>query len=168
MPEKKLIKKPSKVTDKKPSKVTSKKPSKVTDKKPSKVSNKKSDKSKNELVNYFLQLLINVKVFHWKTKSYAVHKATDELYEELNEYIDKFVEVMLGKDGSRLNMKDRKIIITDPSTKIEFKKIMYDYRILLENKMNQYISEKGNTDLYNIRDEILGNINQFLYLITFE
>jgi hypothetical protein len=34
--------------------------------------------------------------------------------------------------------------------------------------MNEYIKEKGNTDLYNIRDEILGNINQFLYLITFE
>jgi DNA-binding ferritin-like protein len=159
-----------KKSTKRSSKVTpTQKSSKVTPiKKSSKITNKKTDKSRSELVNSFLQLLINVKVYHWRTKSYAVHKATDELYENLNEYIDKFVEVMLGKEGSRLDMKDRKIIITDPSTKTEFKKIMYDYRVLLEDKMNQYISEKGNTDLYNIRDEILGNINQFLYLITFE
>jgi DNA-binding ferritin-like protein len=129
---------------------------------------KKTTKSTNELVNYFLQLLIVVKVYHWKTKSYAVHKATDELYEKLNEYIDTFVEVMLGKEGTRLNMKNRKIVITDPSSKTEFKKIIYEYRILLEDKMNEYIKEDGNTDLYNIRDEILGNINQFLYLITFK
>ena len=129
---------------------------------------KQTKKSKNELVNYFLELLIIVKVYHWKTKSYAEHKATDELYSNLNEYIDKFVEVMLGKEDSRLNMKDKKIIMTDPTTKTQFKKIIYEYRILLEDKMNQYISEKGNTDLYNIRDEILGNINQFLYLITFK
>ena len=129
---------------------------------------KKIKKSKNELVNHFLELLIIVKVFHWRTKSYAIHKATDELYVKLNEYIDKFVEVMLGKEGSRLNMKDKKILMTDPTTKAQFKKIIYSYRILLEDKMNQYIIEKGNTDLYNIRDEILGNINQFLYLITFK
>jgi DNA-binding ferritin-like protein len=127
-----------------------------------------STKSKNELVNYFLELLIIIKVYHWKTKSYAVHKATDELYERLNEHIDTFVEVMLGKGGTRLDMKGRKIVITDPSTKPEIRKIIYQYRILLEDKMNEYIKEKGNTDLYNIRDEILGNINQFLYLITFE
>ena len=124
--------------------------------------------AKEELVNYFLELLMTIKVYHWKTKSYAEHKATDELYSSLNENIDKFVEVMLGKEGSRLNMKDKKILMTDPTTKAQFKKIIYSYRILLEDKMNQYIIEKGNTDLYNIRDEILGNINQFLYLITFK
>jgi DNA-binding ferritin-like protein len=129
---------------------------------------KNNSKLKDELVNYLLELLVIVKVYHWKTKSYAVHKATDELYEILNENIDKFVEVMLGKGGTRLNMKNRKITMTDPSTKSDIKKIMYQYRILLENKMNQYITEENNTDLYNIRDEILGNINQFLYLITFE
>jgi hypothetical protein len=46
---------------------------------------------------------------------------------------------MLGKGGSRLNMKNKKIIITDPSTKSEIKKIIYQYRILLENKINKYI-----------------------------
>ena len=122
---------------------------------------------KEELVNLLLKLLIIVKIYHWKTKSYAEHKATDELYSSLNEHIDKFVEVLLGKNGIRLDMKGKNIDIEDPSTKKEIKKIIYEYIILLENKLEKYIPLEGNTDLYNIRDEILGDLNQFLYLLTF-
>ena len=126
-----------------------------------------NNKLKEELVNLLLKLLIIIKVYHWKTKSYAEHKATDELYSSLNEHIDKFVEVLLGKNGCRLNMKGKNIDITDPSTTEELKKIIYEYRILLENKLEKYIPLEGNSDLYNIRDEILGDLNQFLYLLTF-
>ncbi len=127
-----------------------------------------NNKLKEELVNLLLKLLIIIKVYHWKTKSYAEHKATDELYSSLNEHIDKFVEVLLGKNGSRLNMKGKNIDITDPSTTEELKKIIFEYRILLENKLEKYIPLEGNSDLYNIRDEILGDLNQFLYLLTFK
>jgi DNA-binding ferritin-like protein len=135
----------------------------------SKKSNKKKNsiKMKSELVNYFLEMLMVIKVYHWKTHSYAEHKATDELYARLNENIDKFVEVMLGKDESRLIMKGKKIEFTDPSTKKALKNIVDKYKILLEDKMDKYIDVNKDTDLLNIRDEILGNIDQFLYLITF-
>jgi len=134
----------------------------------SKKSNKKDNiKMKSELVQHFLEMLMIIKVYHWKTYSYAEHKATDELYERLNENIDKFVEVMLGKTESRLIMKGKKIEFTDPSTKKALKNIVYNYKILLADKMNKYIDIEKDTDLLNIRDEILGNINQFLYLITF-
>ena len=134
----------------------------------SKKSNKSNNKKmKSELVQHFLEMLMVIKVYHWKTYSYAEHKATDELYERLNENIDKFVEVMLGKTESRLDMKGKKIEFTDPSTKKSLKNIVNKYKILLEDKMNKYIDINKDTDLLNIRDEILGNINQFLYLITF-
>jgi DNA-binding ferritin-like protein len=134
-----------------------------------KKSNKKvnNKKMKSELVQHFLEMLMVIKVYHWKTYSYAEHKATDELYERLNDNIDKFVEVMLGKTESRLDMKGKKIEFTDPSTKKSLKNIVNKYKILLEDKMNKYIDINKDTDLLNIRDEILGNINQFLYLITF-
>ena len=32
--------------------------------------------------------------------------------------------------------------------------------------MNKYISTSKNTDLLNIRDEILATLNQFLYLLS--
>ena len=126
---------------------------------------KNTNKSNAELINLLLNLLIIIKIYHWKTESYSEHKATDELYSSLNENIDKFVEVMLGKNGNRLKMKGHNIIINDPSSKKELQKIIYEYRTLLENKMNNYISEKD-TDLLNIRDEILADLNQFLYLLT--
>lgn len=124
-----------------------------------------TNKSNAELVNLLLDLLIIIKIYHWKTKSYSEHKATDELYSSLNKNIDKFVEVLLGKNDNRLKMKGHSIIINDPSSKKELQKIIYEYRILLENKIKNYILEKD-TDLLNIRDEILGDLNQFLYLIT--
>ena len=125
-------------------------------------------KDKSELVHHFLQLLMIIKVYHWKTYSYAEHKATDELYQRLNENIDTFVETMLGKNDGRLIMKGRTIEFTDPSTKKSLKTIISNYKDLLENKMNNYININKDTDLTNIRDEILGHLNQFLYLITFK
>jgi hypothetical protein len=62
-------------------------------------------------------------------------------------------------------MKGHSIIINDSSSKKELQKIIYEYRILLENKINNYILEKD-TYLLNIRDEILADLNQFLYLLT--
>lgn len=124
-------------------------------------------KIKSELVNIFLEMLMTIKVYHWKTYSYAEHKATDHLYDNLNKNIDKFVEIMLGKNNSRLNMKGRQIEFIDPSSKKNIKDIIYSYRIILEKNMNKYINVERDTDLLNIRDDILGQLNQFLYLSTF-
>ena len=55
--------------------------------------------SHQNIVTMFLQMLNTVKLYHWKTSSYAQHKATDDLYSSLNESIDSFVEIMLGKNG---------------------------------------------------------------------
>jgi hypothetical protein len=73
---------------------------------------------------------------------------------------------MLGKKGTRLVMKGKKITFTDPTTKKQLKKIIYAYRILLEDHMNKYINTSKDTDLLNIRDEILATLNQFLYLLS--
>jgi DNA-binding ferritin-like protein len=53
----------------------------------------------------FLKILNMIKLYHWKTTSYATHKATDELYSKLSDNVDHFIEVLLGKDsGSRIQM----------------------------------------------------------------
>jgi len=118
----------------------------------------------------FLEMLMMVKLFHWKTHSYATHKATDELYEELNENIDKFIEVLLGKTGSRIDLMSNKTIkLIDLNSQEELKsKIMMlkSYFVGLDN--NKALRSMSNSDLFNIRDEILGNLNQFLYLLTFK
>lgn len=115
------------------------------------------------IVTMFLQMLNTVKLYHWKTFSYAQHKATDELYANLNQNIDTYVETMLGKTGGRVNLTGQKMLpLLDYTNVDDFKEEVDKYKQFL---INIDIDE---SDLLNIRDEILGNLNQFTYLLTFK
>jgi DNA-binding ferritin-like protein len=118
----------------------------------------------------FLEMLIMVKLYHWKTSSYATHKATDELYTSLNANIDKFIEVLLGKAGNRIQLMDKKSIslidLNSPERLRAEINSFKNYLVAITN--SPAIRLMSNTDLLNIRDEILGNLNQFLYLLTFK
>ena len=118
----------------------------------------------------FLEMIMMVKLFHWKTHSYATHKATDELYDSLNEHIDNFIEVLLGKTGSRIDLMSNKTIkLMDLNSQEELKAkitMFKGYLVGLDN--NKALSSMSNSDLFNIRDEILGDLNKFLYLLTFK
>ena len=123
--------------------------------------------NKGYIVKMLLEMLNIIKLYHWKTRSYAQHNATDELYAKLNKHIDMFVEVLLGKSESRIKMLEKKIDLLDPSNVRDFKERIYEYREFLVD-IDIYFNTKKDTDLLNIRDEILGDINQFLYLMTFD
>jgi len=122
-----------------------------------------------EITKVFLQILIMVKLFHWKTTSYAIHKATDEFYEKLNKNMDSFIEILLGKTLSRIDLTREKSIplidLTNPAAFINKLEQFKSYLINLDDNKGMIIM--SNTDLYNIRDTILGDVNQLLYLMTF-
>jgi hypothetical protein len=124
----------------------------------------------NEIVVVFFEVLLMVKIYHWKTHSYPTHKATDELYSKFNEHMDKFIEVLLGKSGSRIDLKNHKTIrlLDLPSQDLLKREIEAFKRYLIGLNNNKALQSMSNTDLYNIRDEILGDLNQFLYLLTFK
>ena len=126
--------------------------------------------SHQSIVTIFLQMLNTVKLYHWKTSSYAQHKATDKLYSNLNDSIDTFVETMLGKTGSRVNLTNIKSIpLLDYTELSNFKNMVEQYKhYLIGMSRDTILHSKTNTDLLNIRDEILGHLNQFTYLLTFK
>jgi hypothetical protein len=126
--------------------------------------------SSQRIVTMFLQMLNTVKLHHWKTSSYAQHKATDELYANLNTNIDTFVEIMLGKTGSRVNLTGVKNIpLLDYSNLSNFKQAIEKYKQFMINMTNdKSLNISSNSDLMNVKDEILGNLNQFTYLLTFK
>ena len=124
-----------------------------------------SNRDKNIFVKTFLEILNMVKLYHWKTHSYAEHKATDDLYSNLNEHMDTFIEILMGKDESRIRLLEDNIKLMDINNIRDFKDKIYGFREFLIN-MNMHLSSNTDTDLLNIRDEILGDINQFLYLLT--
>ena len=112
------------------------------------------------LIKYQQQL----RVFHWQTKIYAEHKAFGKTYEQLDDLIDNFIETYQGRYGR-----------VKPTTiyKIELKSLDSD------NTLNECLSEAINylkgmstelkdTDLLNLRDEMLGVYHRLKYLLTFE
>lgn len=122
---------------------------------------------KSLIVRLFLEMLNTIKLYHWRTHSFAQHKATDELHSKLSENVDTFVEVLLGKDESRVKLLDTNIKLLDADNLGDFKARIYEYRTCLVD-MTYKLDPKKDTDLLSIRDEMLGHLNQFLYLLTFD
>lgn len=122
---------------------------------------RRSRKGVDHIVQRFLEFLMTVKLFHWKTHAYSTHKETDELYTKLNEKFDSFVEMLLGRLGGRVQKPRFAFLV--PNSETEFRKC-------LDKFINFVVGLKGHVsdDLDNVRQDILGILRQFEYLLTFK
>ena len=106
-----------------------------------------------------------MRVFHWQTQhkvgSFAQHNAFGTAYEELDAHIDDFIEIFQGKNGA---------IMASGGT---FNLTLHNLSDNAEDFVDEYISylveyvpqslQEVDTDLLNIRDEMLGILNQTKY-----
>jgi hypothetical protein len=106
-----------------------------------------------------------MRVFHWQTQhkvgSFAQHSAFGTAYEDLDEHIDDFIEIYQGKKGA---------IMASGGT---FNITLHNLSDNAEDFVDEYITylveyvpqglEDADTDLLNIRDEMLGILNQTKY-----
>jgi len=129
-------------------------------------SNKQSNKrsghksySPNGVVATLTEMLHAIKLHHWRTHDYSVHKATDNLHEALSEQVDSFVEKLLGSKQTRANLTSlrMKAYNTLPALK---RRVEYYKRYL------RGMPASLGSDLLNIRDELLGSLNQFSYMLS--
>lgn len=130
----------------------------------------KTLKRKNNNVNilaFMMSMNDTIKLYHWETRSYSQHKATDDLHESLSGLVDNFIEVLLGKLNTRFQIpKSLKLSIPYfNSTSQLIKQINYykSYLISIESRLPKGMT---NPDLLTIRDEMLAQLNKFLYLLT--
>lgn len=127
-----------------------------------------SQKSFDDVLKCMLETLMSIKLYHWNTFSYSTHKATDEIYGSLSDNMDKYAEVMIGKSNGeyRINMKDFKClkvesIVNNKSMENKIKCLIRDL-----NKFHSKLKSDNYSDILNIRDEIVSDLNKFLYLLT--
>ena len=116
-------------------------------------------------VQFFFTMREQIKLYHWQTRVYARHKSTDEVLESLDKSIDKYVEVYMGTYGRmKLTGDNARITLMNLSETsiVRFIKRCIDY---LQNDLVKKL-KPTNTDLINIRDEMLAELNQLLYLFT--
>lgn len=115
----------------------------------------------NKLVKFFFTLQLNIKMYHFNTTSYARHKASDQFGDNLLELSDKFIEIFIGRYKVKPNFSGVKInsyYLSDDGSE----QLLRDGKDFLE-KMNDLLTV-NDTELLNIRDELLSAINQTLYL----
>ena len=126
-----------------------------------------TNKEKSNIIKVYFELLHAIKLYHWKTKSYAQHKSTDELHDKLSQQMDRFIEVLMGKTSSRIDMVEQKMNLYDFDNKEEFQHKLFEFRQFLIDLDHVLVQPRDN-DLFTIRDEMLESVNQFLYLITLD
>jgi len=118
-------------------------------------------------MNYITKLLTiqnQLRIFHWQTESYAQHKALGETYEELDELIDTFIEEFQGA-YARIVSKDKFVIELSNLEDLEIVKFLEENISYLSNELPNGL-KPTDTNLLNVRDEMLGALQKLKYLLT--
>ena len=123
---------------------------------------RRNTKSGGDIVSHLLTIRNQVKLYHWQTGSFARHKATDDLTAALDTNIDAFVESYMGRYGRPSVSGSIKLHNFNESVARAFVAKETKY---LQSELPRKIG-KGDTDLLNLRDTILGDLTKVLYLFT--
>ena len=103
---------------------------------------------------FFLEMLNTIQLFHWNTTTYAAHKASDQLYHALQPLVDKFIEVGMEKRSGAFEEKTTMC-----------HKTLHKLKPYLKQCITQLNKLQVENDLASIRDDMVGEIRQFLYLV---
>ncbi len=118
-----------------------------------------------EHIHFFLNLRDQIKLYHWQTRVYSRHVATDKILESLEKSIDSFVEVYIGKYGRpRVTGKNATIVLHNLTEAGAVRLINAAVKYLQGPLTKSLVP--ADTDLMNIRDEMVADLHQLLYLFT--
>jgi hypothetical protein len=115
----------------------------------------------NDIMKLLFSTQIINKLYHLNTTSFARHKASDAFDDSILSHIDKFAEVYIGRYKVKPQITSLKLetsYLTDDGNK----EMLADLKKYLES----YNSMFNDSDLLNIRDELLADINKTLYLFN--
>jgi len=116
-----------------------------------------------KLVSPLIRIQEQLRIFHWQSETYAQHKAFGKAYENLGDQIDRFVEVYMGKYGK---------VRAKLTYSIELDNLGENYLDYIDGyinylqSLNSELDASKDSDLLNIRDEMLSELNQLKYLLT--
>jgi hypothetical protein len=119
---------------------------------------------KEELILELVQIQNQFRFLHWQTFGDAKHRSYGRIYESLGENIDKFAEALMGKQGRFEFESEFSILFQDIKT-VSVQDFVDSITEFLVGMTDQ-LDSRYDTDLLNIRDEMLADINQLKYLLT--
>jgi hypothetical protein len=118
--------------------------------------------TEQEIIQYFLSLLAQVKLFHWATLSYSKHKALDSLHGSLSEKVDSLVECYIGKYKKQplKNFSIQSKAVSDTSGLDKF----LDTTCEQLSTMNKMFEKEKSPELSNIIQEMMAEVDRTVYL----
>lgn len=120
----------------------------------------------SEDIHYFLQMRNQIKLYHWQTRVYARHIASDKAVDELDKLIDSYVEIYIGKYGRKKLTGKQAVFQLMNMSEAGIVKFIHACIKYFQGPLTKGLNKEKDTDLLNLRDEIVGALNQLLYLFT--
>ena len=118
----------------------------------------------SEIILTLVEIQTQFRFLHWQTTSHPKHEAYGMIYEKLDDLIDDFTEACMGKHGRPKYIGGYQINGMDAKE--------MDLQSFIDETCNFLISltdhfdPKKDSDLLNLRDEMLHGINKLKYLLT--
>jgi DNA-binding ferritin-like protein len=117
------------------------------------------------LITNLLTIQNQMRVFHWQTQkkpgSFAQHQAFGTAYEDLDPLIDDFIEIFQGKNGAIMGKDGFTLRLMNLSD--NFESVIDEYITFLRETVGQSLEPEYDSDLLNIRDEMMAVLNQTKY-----
>lgn len=116
-----------------------------------------------KLISPLIRIQEQLRIFHWQSESFSQHEAFGKAYSELNELIDNFVEIYMGKYGK---------VKAKVTYSIELDNLGENYIEYIDSYIEYFDSLSGeldsskDSDLLNLRDEMKASLNKLKYLLT--
>jgi hypothetical protein len=107
------------------------------------------------LIPHLLQYQLLLKLYHWQTHSYARHKASDELYDKLTDFMDQLVEYGTYQTRLRVVAQCIKIHNMTDDNAVSF---LEDLSNVIEN------IQTNDQGIRARRDDLIGYLHQTIYL----
>ena len=120
------------------------------------------------LITNLLTIQNQMRVFHWQTQkkpgSFAQHDAFGKAYEALDPLIDDFIEIFQGKNGAIMGRDGFVLKLENLSSNP--KDTIEEYITFLRETVGQSLEPDFDSDLLNIRDEMMAVLNQTKYRLN--
>ena len=114
------------------------------------------------ILQFFVSLLTQIKLYHWSTMSYSKHKALDSLHESLSDKIDTFIECYIGKTKKQpLKVFTIKSSATTNAKGDNIDKYLESSRDEILNIHNKIIAS---VELQNILQDMMSLFDSAIYL----
>lgn len=119
---------------------------------------------KEEFVLKLVQIQNQFRFLHWQTFGDAKHRSYGDIYDKLGDMIDDFAEIMMGKNG-RLEFESEFSIMFQDIKSLSLQNFLDGITEFLVGMTDQ-LDSRYDTDLLNLRDEMLAAINKLKYQLT--